>query len=69
MRLFEPGADLAARGYDRLIRSEGRLRTHPVLLQKVYEGAHSSSVEASGTVGLAAERAAYGAPKISVHMD
>jgi hypothetical protein len=45
------------------------LRTHPVLLQKVYEGAHSSSVEASGTVGLAAERAAYGAPKISVHMD
>jgi hypothetical protein len=29
-----------ARGYGRLIRSERRSRTHPVLLQKVYEGAH-----------------------------
>jgi hypothetical protein len=29
-----------ARGYGRLIRSERRSRTHPVLLQKIYEGAH-----------------------------
>ncbi len=29
-----------ARGYGPLIRSERRSRTHPVLLQKIYEGAH-----------------------------
>ena len=30
----------SARGYGRLIRSERRSRTHPVLLQKIYKGAH-----------------------------
>jgi hypothetical protein len=29
-----------ARGYGRLIRSVRRSRTHPVLLQKIYEGAY-----------------------------
>jgi hypothetical protein len=29
-----------ARGYGPLIRSERRSRMHPVLLQKIYEGAH-----------------------------
>jgi hypothetical protein len=29
-----------ARGYGRLIRSKRRSRMHPVLLQKIYEGAH-----------------------------
>lgn len=29
-----------ARGYDPLIISERRSRTHPVLLQEIYEGAH-----------------------------
>ena len=29
-----------ARGYDRLIISKRRSRMHPVLLQKIYEGAH-----------------------------
>jgi len=30
----------SAGGYVRVIRSERRSRTHPVLLQKIYEGAH-----------------------------
>jgi hypothetical protein len=29
-----------ARSYGRLIRSKRRSRMHPVLLQKIYEGAH-----------------------------
>src|ERR1700738_4273103 len=44
-----------ARGYGRLIRSERRSRTHPVLLQKIYEGAHLWQKQAGGR-GLDGQR-------------